>query len=208
MKAAFLVLIASICLSVGPSAAAARSRTPAPDVRFGPAPAAFIAECHATARAVGYAVPCPLRIPLGLIGDGGSAACQLGIVCPGIAHANTQPSWQGWVIGSSTAANEHLTLTASPHPLASYAELVDGPAWVPGERVEALAWVNVGGQRMREVYVGAAANEGSSFSDDIALIWSKGTHMYGVGFRALDGAKHALALDMELARSLKLVPDR
>jgi hypothetical protein len=85
---------------------------------------------------------------------------------------------------------------------------VDGPVWVPGERVKVLGWVSVNGQRVREVYVGAAANDGSSFSDDIALIWNKGTHTYAVGFRAVGGTKHALALDMELARSIKLVAPR
>jgi hypothetical protein len=79
---------------------------------------------------------------------------------------------------------------------------------VRGERVTVLGWVTVNGQRVREVYVGAAANEGSSFSNDIALIWNQGTHTYGVGFREVGGAKNALALDMELARGIELVPPR
>ena len=177
-------------------------------VEFAPAPADLRAECHATARAVGYAVPCPLRIPLGLIGDGGSPTCELGIICPGIAHARTRASWRGWVVGSSTAANEHLTLTASPQRLASYAKFVNGPAWVPGERVKILGWVRVDGRRVREIYVGAAANEGSSFSNDIAFIWNEGAHTYGIGFREVGGAKNALALDIELARGIELVPPR
>jgi hypothetical protein len=182
-----------------------------------PASAELVAECQATAQAVGYAVPCPMRVPAGLVPYGGRPGCEIEIIgpakqCPNTAlGAFTHESWRGWVVGSSITVNDqqtltqHLVLTASPHPLTDYAKLVNGPAWYPSARVKVLGRATVNGQRMREVYVSPDTNDGSAFAGHVVLIWTTGGHTYGVGFHNLHGMKSALALDLQLARSIKLV---
>ncbi len=58
---------------------------------------------------------------------------------------------------------------------------------------------------MREVYVSPSTNDGSAFAGHVVLIWTAGGHTYGVGFHAFHGIENALALDLELARAVKLV---
>jgi hypothetical protein len=88
-------------------------------VRFEPAPTALLRQCRRTARAVGYAVPCPSSLPSGLTGtqvEGGPCSgFRFGIVglpCP----AGSQ-SWHGWIVGSSqlatgTTSFQHLVIQA------------------------------------------------------------------------------------------------
>ena len=152
-----------------------------------------------------------MRVPLGLAAFGGRPGCELEIIGPGrqcpdtALGAYTHASWRGWVVGSSMSGDEHLVLTASPRPEASYAKLVNGPAWYPKARVRVLGSVSVNGQRMREVYVPSATNEGSAFARHVVLIWTIGGHTYGAGFHDVNGMQRTLALDLELARSIKLV---
>jgi len=162
--------------------------------------------CRATARIVGYAVPCPFRIPAGLalpnlprpratcldvIGPGGTGGCDT--------------SWRGWVTGSSNVGSDHLVITASPRLLRDYAKLVNGPAWYRGQRVRSLGWVTVNGQRMRSVYVPPLTNDGSAFMDHVVLIWSVAGHTYGVGFHNTRGIRRTLLLDEKLAEHIRLV---
>jgi hypothetical protein len=165
----------------------------APGTRFVAAPPALSRECRATARAVGYAVPCPIRIPRGLAVGADSIRRGRG-------------SWRAWVFGSSYLGwEEHLVLTASPRRLTDYSKLVNGPAWYPGQRVRPLGWVEVNGRRMREIYVPPLTNDGSAFMHHVVLAWSIGRHTYGIGFHNTRGIPHALAMDEELARYIRLV---
>lgn len=165
----------------------------------------MIAACHTTARVVGYPVPCPTRVPAGLAetGENGPSGCTLHIVGPGgIDGCST--SWRGWVVGSSTTADQHLVLTASPRPLDD-AKLVNGPAWQSSMRVEPVTRVTINGWRMHAVFVPPATNEGSAFMQHVVLIWTVGTHTYGVGFHDVRGIQATLRRDEELTKSVRLV---
>ena len=120
---------------------------------FVPASAQLKAECVATAKAVGYSVPCPLRVPAGLAAYGGRPGCTIDIIGPAEPCPNTAFIWRGWVVGSSVTTDEHLVLGASPRPMQSYAKVVNGPAWQAGERVRVLGLVTIRGWGMHEVFV-------------------------------------------------------
>ena len=169
-------------------------------------PRALLRKCHATARAVGYAVPCPTYVPAGLAFDPSHAPC-LDIIGPGgkAACGAGGRSWRGWVVGTSNIGAQHLVITASPKLLENYAKLVNGPAWYPRARVRPLGWVEANGTRMRAIYVPPATNDGSAFMHHVVLAWSAGGHTYGFGFHNLSGIRGTLLLDEELARHLKLV---
>jgi hypothetical protein len=160
--------------------------------RFVRASARLLAACRETAREVGYAVPCPKEVPKDLT--------QAGLIA-----ADQAPTWRGWVFGSTSVGSDHLVLTASPRRLANYAKLVNGPAWYPKARVKLLAWVTVGGRRMRVVYVPPDTNDGSAFAHHVVLIWSVGQHTYGIGFHAVHGFREALRDDVAVTRHLSLV---
>jgi hypothetical protein len=204
-----LVLVATMLALAGCSHGAAvtsASRQIGNDgLTFVTASARLSAACRTTAQAVGYPSPCPMRVPVGLARFGGRPGCELDIIGPAKPCPNTVFSWRGWIVGSSTATNEHLVLTASPRPLADYAKVVNGPAWSRGARVRLLGWVSLNGWHMREVFVPAASNDGSAFADHVVLIWTVAGHTYGVGFHNVHGIRATLALDVALARSIKLV---
>jgi hypothetical protein len=96
-------------------------------------------------------------------------------------------------------------LTASPHPISSYAKVVNGPAWYPAARVRLLGWVVANGWRMREVFVPYATNDGSAFANHVVLIWTVGKHTYAIGFHDVYGIHHTLLLDLALARGISLI---
>ena len=103
-------------------------------MRFVQVSAALQSKCRATARSVGYAVPCPLRVPeIVLPGHTpmrlhasvavGSSPCTLDVVGLGCGR------WKGWVVGSSGFGyDNHLVITASPVPFRNAAKIVNGPA--------------------------------------------------------------------------------
>jgi hypothetical protein len=173
---------------------------------FVPAPGALIAACHRTARIVGYPVPCPTRIPAHLreTGAGEAGGCVLHVIGPGGA-GGCGPSWRGWAVGSSTTADQHLVITASPGPLRNDAKVVNGPAWYRGERVRPLGRLSINGWRIHAVFVPPAADEGSAFAHHVVLIWTVGRHTYAVGFHDVAGIRATLALDRELVRGIRLV---
>ena len=96
-------------------------------------------------------------------------------------------------------------ITASPKPLASYAKVVNGPAWYPKARVRPVGRVNINGWGMRAVYVPPATNDGSAFMQHVVLVWSDAGHTYGIGFHNTRGIHRTLLLDEALARHVKLV---
>jgi hypothetical protein len=174
-------------------------------VRFVAAGPGLRAACRSTARAVGYPVPCPTRVPIHLESVGGRPGCPISIIGPGRQCPNTHGCWCGWVVGSSTDGVQSLVLEASPRPIASYAKVVNGPAWYPSARTRPRGFVSVAGRRMRIVWVPALTNDASSFSDHVALIWTEAGHTYAIGFQDLDGFGETLRLDLELAAGIRLV---
>lgn len=170
-----------------------------------PASAALLAKCASTARAVGYPVPCPLRVPAGLTPTIGRPGCKFDIIGPAKPCPDTVFAWRGWVVGSSETANQHLVLTASPHPIQNLAKVVNGPAWLPGEKVKVLGAIKMYGWDIREVYVPPATNDGSAFAHHVVLIWTVGQHTYAVGFHDVSTIRQTLALDLAVARTIKLI---
>jgi hypothetical protein len=157
-------------------------------VRFVAASPSLLAKCRATARAVGYPVPCPTRVPDGLVRTvpAGAIAC-LDVIGPG-GVGGCARSWRRWVVGSSETETQHLVITASPRLLTNNAKLVNGPAWYPTARVRALGRVRVKRWLIQSVYVPPATNEGSAFMHHVVLIWSVGGHTYGIGSTTSKGS--------------------
>lgn len=210
LRPATFSLVAALAFSAcsGSDTSGNERRDKVAGYRFIRAPASLLDKCKSTARRVGYAVPCPTRVPTGLVSFGGTSDCTIDIIGPGKHCPNTRISWRGWVVGSSVAGatgEQHLVLTASPRPLKSYARVVNGPAWFRGERVRPLGWVTIQGWRMREVHVPPTTNVGSAFASHAVLIWTVGRHTYGIGFHNVKGLKPTLSLDLALARGIKLV---
>ena len=193
-------LVAGLLL---PSTAVGR-RVTAPHDRFVAAAPSVLARCLATAKAVGYPVPCPTRVPVGLVASGGSG-CPLQIIGPAKPCPNTVFHWRGWVVGSSITVDEHLVLTASPRAVHSAAKVVNGPVWQPGQTVRSLGYRRVGHWRMQVVFVAPNTNDGSAFASHIVLIWTVGGHTYAVGFHDVSSIKQTLALDLTLARGIRLI---
>jgi hypothetical protein len=131
--------------------------------------------------------------------------CGMDIIGPAKRCPNTAFLWRGWVVGSSTTADAHLVLTASPRPISNYAKVVNGPAWYPGARIKPLGWVTINGWRIREVFAPGATNDGSAFAGHVVLIWTTGGHTYALGFHDLHGIQRTLSLDLTLARGIRLV---
>jgi hypothetical protein len=204
---AFVVwtLAIAICGCSG-SHNAARSTTQVAGPRFVAASRVLFAKCRATARVVGYAVPCPTRIPAGLyVGPTApNGRCSLNVIGAG-GGKGCGNSWRGWVIGSSYSNDEHLVITASPKRLTNDAKLINGPAWYPQARVRPLGRVQINGWRMHAVYAPPETNDGSAFMHHVVLIWTKDGHTYGVGFHNVRGIQRTLTLDEELAGGIRLV---
>ena len=85
------------------------------------------------------------------------------------------------------------------------AKLVNGPAWYLQARVKLLRTLAISGWHVQAVFVPQATNDGSAFAHHVVLIWTVGSHTYGVGFHDVKGVLRTLALDERLVRSIKLV---
>jgi hypothetical protein len=195
------VVLVFVCL---PGVALGRESA-APHDRSVTASQKLIAMCRATARAVGYPVPCPTRVPVGLVAFGGRPGCGLQIIGPAKPCPNTVFRWRGWVVGSSATADEHLVLTASPQVVRSAAKVVNGPVWQRGQTVRSIGYRRVGRWRMQVVFVPPTANEGSAFASHVVLVWTVGQHTYAIGFHDISTLNQTLALDLILARGIRLV---
>ncbi len=128
----------------------------------------------------GYPVPCPTRVPVGLVAFGGRPGCELRIIGPANPCPDTVFHWRGWVVGSSTTTDEHLVLTASPEVVRAAAKVVNGPVWQPGQTVRTITFRRIGHWRMRVVFVPPDTNEGSAFASHVVLIWTVGHHTYAI----------------------------
>jgi hypothetical protein len=197
-----LTLIVSACSGGGSS-----SSTPGPPQaasQLVQASAEARAKCRVTADNVGYAVPCPTRVPEGLVATAGLGGCQLDIIGSG-GQADCARAWRKWVVGSSETNDQHLVIVASPRALRDDAKVVNGPAWYPGARVRPLRLLRINGWQIRAVYVPFGTNAGSAFARHVVLIWTVSGHTYGVGFHKVHGLRATLELDMALARGIRLV---
>jgi hypothetical protein len=179
----------------------AREPTSSPLVQ---APAELRGKCRATANDVGYPVPCPTRVPRGLVATRAIGPCELDIIGPGDAEGCGK-AWRGWVVGSSETNDQHLVIVASPRALRNDAKVVNGPAWYPGARVRPLRTLTINGWRMQAAYVPPKTNAGSAFMRHVVLIWTVGGHTYAVGFHNEDGFRQTLDLDAAFARGVRLV---
>jgi hypothetical protein len=199
-----LACAGALVLAASAASAAARDR-----LGFVTAPAGIKRTCTATAKFVGYAVPCPLEIPRGLFSEGGDDRCGGGVVFAPFRRAATcegARGWRGWVAGmSATPGGAHLALTASPRVEPDIAKLVNGPAWYPGARVRFLGRSRVRSWLVRWAFVPATTNDGSQFSEAVVATWSTGGHSYAIGFRAAGDLATAKALDERLLEGLALV---
>ena len=160
-----------------------------------------------TADAVGYPVPCPTKVPPGLSPTAAVGGCRLAIVGPG-GVGGCAHSWRHWVVGSSETADQHLVLTASPRALSDPAKVVNGPAWYPGAQVRRVGTLRIADAIARIVYVPPQTNEGSAFAHHVVLVWTVDNHTYAVGFHNVEGIRATLALDVALARAIRLVAPR
>lgn len=194
--------LAAIALSEPAHGAASDGRD------FVRAPGSVLRACVATAKLVGYPVPCPLSLPRGLTADPGGGGCAGGLVftpyrsvatCPG-AHG-----WRGWVAGAGSAPGMSLSLIGVPRLEPSIAKVVNGPAWYPAARVTPLGRSRVAGRLVRWAFVPAATNDGSQFSDSVAAVWSSRGHSYALGVRAAGGPAVERALVVRLLEGLTLV---
>ena len=172
-----------------------------------PASTALLAQCQDAADAVGYPAPCPTQVPPGLSPTPEVSGCRLGLVGPG-GLGRCSHLWRRWVVGSSETGDQHLVVVASPRALADPARVVNGPAWYPGARVRTLSRVTINGRRRRAVSVSPGTNEGSAFAHHVVLIWTMDDHTYGIGFHDVAGIPATLALDVALARGIRLMPSR
>jgi hypothetical protein len=168
-----LVALVSLALFAGSGCsggtAVSLTQPPKPAARLVRAGADVHAKCQATANAVGYPVPCPMRVPPKWRATKGVQGCQLDIIGPG-GTAGCARGWRNWAVGSTETADQHLVIVASPRAIREDAKVVNGPAWYPGARVQPLRSLTLNGRRMRAVYVPRETNEGSAFADHVVLI--------------------------------------
>jgi hypothetical protein len=173
-------------------------------MRFEPTPPSIVSECRVAAQAVGYPVPCPMKVPHGL-SDAyvvGPTGCKITFITSAGTGKGCPRSWSGWVIGSSTTPYEHLVLSASPS-VVSDAQLVNGPAWYPGAKVHQLRSVRIDGITMHAVFVPQATNDGSAFANHVVLIWTRNGHTYGIGFHNMTTIPQTLLRDEAIAASIR-----
>src|SRR5215211_5070174 len=175
-------------------------------VRFVNAPPDLMSQCRRTARLVGYAAPCPTRIPRGFSPTAAATkGCRFAVV--GLPPCGPAGSWKGWISGSGNVAwpPEHLIIEASPQPIRDYAKVVNGPAWYPGARVDVGARTTVHGWRVRWIFVPPETNDGSAFAGHVVLVWTTGGHTYAVGFHDTSTRAQTRAMDLELVRHIRMV---
>jgi hypothetical protein len=180
-------------------------------VVFVPAAPKLHRDCAATADAVGYAVPCPTRLPIGLAGTPPVGGCPRWEIVGWARPSRTctgAVSWRGWIVGSSETSRQHLVVQGAPRVVRDPARAINGPGWYRGNRVQARGGVRVAGQTMRWYYVPPSANEGSAFAHHLVLVWNESGHTYAYGFHVVKTLADTRPLDLELVRHLSLVGPR
>ncbi|MFZ1881743.1 MAG: hypothetical protein WAU41_16490 [Gaiellaceae bacterium] len=148
-----------------------------------------------------------MQVPAGLINTYliGPTGCKLSLIDAAAAGRGCPQQWRGWVVGSSTTPDEHLVLTATPTPLRNDAKVVNGPAWYPDARVELVAKIVINGWRLHAVFVPQATNDGSAFAHHVVMIWTVGSHTYGIGFHDVSTIHQTLLRDEKLVQGVRMV---
>lgn len=222
-----LVAAATVCASAcsgqttRPRATTASSRTATVastpvavvgQIEMALAPAEVARECHETANAAGYAVPCPTLLPAGfrptptppVAGACPFAFIQYRPVCHG---------WPGWFFGSSQTSSldvapdgfQHLVVQGAPDEVTSPARAIDGPAVPPGPvKAEGIARLSRITYHLYEV----PPDNPSAFRGHLVLVWNEGGHTYAYGFHIVVSLRATRRLDLELAAHLVLVRPR
>ena len=192
-------------------------------VTFVRAPPSVIGQCRATATVLGYAVPCPTRVPediqswpqgQSIIGPT-TRAKERALVhqpgCPLCVRA------RGWALGSSVSP--HLVIDAAPRALTNMHHAVDGPGFDPHTFVGRhgcfprrgtchpllvrLGTVIAHGWRV--ALVEATPWDESAFTHHLVMVWTVSGHTYAAGFHEEQGRSAARRWDAQLLRGLRLV---
>lgn len=179
-------------------------------VPFAPVTAEVHSDCASTAKSVGYVVPCPTLLPLGMEATEPVHGCAFRIVAPvGWAGCRgVRPN--GWFFGSGDVIGrgagapgfQHLVLFAAPRVIHNPARAIDGPAVFP-EPVQRRGVVDVDGLPM-SLYIVPMGNP-SAFRGHLVLVWTEHHHTYAYGFHVTGTISAARALDLEVARHLEAV---
>jgi hypothetical protein len=103
---------------------------------------------------------------------------------------------------------EHLVVQGAPEIVRNPARAIDGPAMLPGSRVQALGTVMVNGNLMHWYFVPPDLNIGSAFAHHLVLVWTSTGHTYAYGFHDVDGIAKARTRDLQLARHLVMIRPR
>lgn len=169
-------------------------------------------ECQATANAVGYVIPCPTVLPVGMTATAPEGQCRFAIIAPANTRLCPPPDHRlrGWFFGTSgvnspgsgDASFQHLVLWGAPRVITNSARAVDGPAVYP-QRVLPRGKIMVGRILMRWYLV--PLDNPSAFRGHLVLLWTASGHTYVYGFHVVDGMPMARALDLELVRHLEII---
>jgi hypothetical protein len=109
---------------------------------------------------------------------------------------------------ATTVLAQHLVILGAPKIVRNPAAAIDGPAMLPGSRVQPRGPVHVAGRLMRWYFVTPGLNDGSAFMGHLVLVWDAYGHTYAYGFHVLQTFAIAKALDLELVRHLVTVSPR
>jgi hypothetical protein len=168
-------------------------------------------ECEDTAARVGYAVPCPTQLPVSLSATPAVEGCGFAIVGAAGQAGCGGAEWHDWIFGSSQVGNaatadfQHLVVQAAPRIIRDPARAIDGPAMLPGSRVQGQGDIRVGRDIMRWYFVPPNLNVGSAFMDHLVLVWNASGHTYAYGFHVVSTLAEARALDLALVRHFTMI---
>jgi hypothetical protein len=203
-------VIVAACAACGGTATRDRDVRVA-GVLFGPAPRVVARECAHTAAALGYAIPCPTVLPVGITPTPGVHGCQLRFIAPAERARCGGAEWRGWAVGSvqearnSSLGFQHLALEIAPRVVTSPTTIVDWPLKLPDQRVKDEGHVVVGGVDMALYFVPPATNEGSVQMHHLVVIWTQRHHTYCYGFHVVSTLRRARAMDLAVVRQLTTV---
>lgn len=217
-RGAVIVLFALSCTACGGVArhaggphATASGRFRVAGVVFGPAPAIVARECRHTARTLGYAIPCPTALPVGMAPTPGEHGCQLQFIAPAEREHCGGRQWRGWAVGSMQEGDpasrrfQHLALEIAPRAIKSPATVVDWPLRLPNARLTSDGAAIIHREHVALYYVPAASNFGSAQMHHLVMIWTADHHTYAYGFHVVTNLRRARELDLALGRHLRIV---
>ncbi len=179
-------------------------------------------ECQATADAVGYAIPCPTQLPLGMTVTSpvsGDSCGRFAFVAGGLLWSELNPRCSSydrrafrWFFGTSgvnqpgsgNATFQHLVIQGAPAVIGEPDRVIDLPApYVKPEAVLPRGKMTID-RIVRRFYMVPVDNP-SAMRSHLAVVWSQGGHTYAYSFHVTDGVSKARALDIYLLRHLRLI---